>query len=256
MVDAHSTDGTREVALRHGAMLIDEPPSNVKGSRRAVACNEGLRYIEGKCVAFLDADVEAPTTWSRDMLREIMNWSSGIAGDYPSDFIQSVAGITSGCVPDESTPLAREIGAQSRRLSAHGRCFTEPTIIESIPGYNSVYAVKALRRVGGFPEDVGGGEDWWMNKQLRELGYAFIGVPCSPVVHHERRTLEAYGRQMRGYGWSRGRLLRVKHHLTVQHVVPTLILPLTIWAKLLPPTPLSAFLVEWGIGYAEGLLTP
>ncbi len=254
VVDAHSGDGTRELAELYDCDLVDEPPSSVKGSRRAVACNEGIRRFRGKYVAFLDADTEAPPTWSADMSRLIRSWRTGVAGDL-DDMPQPVAAITSGCVPDESTPLAAEIGRLSRRLSAHGRRFTEPTIVESVPGYNSVYALESIRRAGGFPEDVGGAEDWWLNYTLRGMGYAFVGVPESPVLHHERKTLEAYSKQIRGYGWSRGRLLRVKHHFTPQHAIPTLLLPATVLTKLLPPTPLSTFLVEWGWGYLLGIFT-
>ena len=254
VVDAHSADNTRAVTRGWGAELFDEPPSAVKGSRRAVACNEGIRQVKGRYVAFLDADTEAPPTWSRDMARLIREWRTGIVWDI-EDMPQPVAAVTSGCVADESTPLAREIGKLSRSLSAHGRQFTKPTIVESVPGYNSVYALEPIRRAGGFPEDIGGAEDWWMNHVLSRMGYAFVGVPESPVIHHERKTLEAYGAQMRGYGWSRGRLLRVKHHFTPQHAIPTLLLPTTAITKLLPPTLLTTFLVEWGWGYFLGVLT-
>jgi succinoglycan biosynthesis protein ExoA len=220
VVDAHSTDGTRLVAAPY---LVDEPPSSVKGSRRAVACNEGLRRSASKYVAFLDADAEAPPTWSRDLVKP---------------FGAGVGGVTSGCVASD-TPQGwiMRVGSPN-----HARSFTESVELTSLPGYNSVYLRAAIDDVGGFAEDLGGCEDYELNQRLLRAGWVLLGVPDSPVVHREKPGMRAFSRQIFGYGWSRGRLLRVKKQFTWIHAVPTVVLVLGI------------FILYWGIGYLWGII--
>ena len=239
VVDGRSTDATREVAELYGAEVYTEPPSEVKGSRRAVACNEGLRHVEGKYVAFLDADTVIPPTWSRDMARAL-------------DWVQPTGvGVTTGCTPSDS-PYAKimELGSPN-----HAKRFTQYTPLTSLPGYNSAYIADTIREVGGFCEELGGCEDFELNMRLRKAGYWLYGVPGAPVNHVERRTPEAWRKQVHGYGWSRGRLLRVKRQFTPQHSIPMFMLPLTAPMRLLfRNNSLLDFLVEWGVGYAKGLL--
>jgi succinoglycan biosynthesis protein ExoA len=238
VVDAHSEDGTREVTEGFGAEFFYEPPSNVVGSRAAVARNEGLRHSSSKYVAFLDSDVEVPPTWSRDMVNAMVKWESGCCSLEWEDVPHPVAGVTSGCVPSD-TPQGWIMKAGSPN---HAKRFTEATPVTSLPSYNCVYLRSALDKVGGFNEVLGGCEDWELNHRLIGAGYALLGVPESPVNHHERDGLQAFAHQMYGYGWSRGRLLRVKKIFKWVHALPSLLLFI------------GTFILTWGIGYLVGLL--
>ena len=237
VVDADSWDGTREVARRHDATLLDEPTSKVKGSRRAVALNEGLRFSDAHQVVFLDADTVASPLWSRNV-RRWLEWRPG-----------EVAGVSGGCMPSDT--------AQGRimRLGSpnHAKQFEKPTLLTSLPGYNSAYWRTNIDMAGGFDEELGGCEDFWLNKKIRETGFKLLGVPHCSVVHRERATLQSFSRQMRGYGWSRGRLLKIKGHFTPIHALPTLLLPVS-WA--IPDAWWRTFFTQWSIGYLEGLLEP
>ena len=260
VVDAGSRDGTREVAERHNVTLLDEPPSTVKGSRRAVACNWGLKHCSSEFVGFLDADSVPPPEWSRDMVTALKR------------NMAACAGVTSGCVSDDSTSLRRAVGTLMRAASSHSRCFTAETVVESIPGYNSAYWRDIVLMAGGFSEDIGGCEDWELNRRIRGMGYLLLGVPESPVRHRENLTLRAFGRQMYGYGWSRGRLLRVKRIFTPLHALPTL--TLAAGAALFPLTAIALTVLSlvatltgtltlfaaslvmagcWSVGYLSGL---
>ena len=108
VVDANSKDGTREIARKYRATLIDEPPSDVKGSRRAVACNEGLRNSNSELVAFLDSDTEVPPTWSRDMVAY-----------FNRNADEKIAAITSGCTANEDTKLSKAISQIIKVSSTH-----------------------------------------------------------------------------------------------------------------------------------------
>lgn len=211
IVDAHSTDETVHIATEYGATVIPEPPSDVKGSRRAVACNEGLRHSSTPLVAFIDSDTIVPEKWAEDLIPYVLN-------------NPNVGAVTSGCVSQEADPLSRAVSKVIKLGSTHARSFEDIVKIDSCPGYNSIYLREAIDWVGGFSEDIGGCEDWELNRRIRKAGWNIIGVPESPVEHRERQSLRSFARQMFGYGWSRGRLLRVKHIFTPLHMLPSLAL--------------------------------
>lgn len=211
LVDANSTDETVHIALEYGAKIVNEPPSNVKGSRRAVACNEGLKYSTAPLVGFIDSDTIVPETWAEDLIPYIINKPN-------------IGAVTSGCISLEADALSRAISKVIKLGSTHARNFEEITKIDSCPGYNNIYLREAIDKAGGYSENIGGCEDWELNYRIRKMGYDIIGVPESPVEHRERRTLKQFSSQMKGYGWSRGRLLRVKHIFTPLHMLPSLTL--------------------------------
>ncbi len=211
IVDAHSTDRTTQIATKHGAIVIPEPPSDVKGSRRAVACNEGLRHSTSPVVGFVDSDTVVPERWAEDLVPYVLN-------------NPDVGAVTSGCVSQDVDPLSRAVSKVIKLGSTHARNFRDIIKIDSCPGYNSIYLREAVDWVGGFSEDIGGCEDWELNLRIRRAGWNIIGVPESPVEHRERQSLRSFAKQMYGYGWSRGRLLRVKHIFTPLHMLPSLAL--------------------------------
>ncbi len=230
IVDAHSTDRTRVIAERYGAIIIDEPPSNVKGSRRAVACNEGLRHSTSTLIGFVDSDTIVPERWVEDLTPHILN-------------NPNVGAVTSGCVSRERGHLSKAISAVIKLGSTHARNFKTVIKIDSCPGYNSIYLREAIDYVGGFSEDIGRCEDWELNHRIRKAGWSIIGVPESPVEHRERQSLSAFAKQMYGYAWSRGRLLRVKHIFTPLHMLPTLLLLIMIGTVLLCPVEVVALIL-------------
>lgn len=234
IVDAHSTDNTLAIAEEYDCMVIDEPKSNIKGSRRALACNEGLKHVTSPYVAFLDSDTEQPPTWAVDMEATMLEYSKGMAGESIGDSIP-VAAITSGCEPDRSTKLAIAINNVLKIASNHARKYSEVTLVKSVPGYNAVYSVEAIKKVGGFSEEIGGCEDWELNYRLRNAGYVLLGIPRSPVIHKERATYKAFSKQMVGYGWSWSRLLKVKHIFMLSRALPALalIFGIPLFIKLL-----------------------
>jgi len=275
VVDAHSTDRTIDIAHLYETQYIKEPLSTTKGSRRAVACNEGLKYATSQYVAFLDADTEVPPDWSLQI----------------SDYFKRLpdaSGLSSGCRSNYTTKLGRAIHSIIGLFSSHGRQFSDVRKLESIPGFNSAYRLKDILAVGGFNEKIGGCEDWELNYRIRNvLKKNLYSIPEAPVVHKERETITAFAKQMFGYAWSRSRLALKTKIFTPQHAIPTVLfisLLLLIPFISLPFLVLSVFLIaetmftvdefdinnlpypivlfitlymmflSWSIGYAKGLI--
>ncbi len=217
VVDAHSTDRTREIAKDFGVTVIDEPPSTGPGSKRAVACNEGLKYSISEIVGLIDSDTIVSFSWAADLSNYL-------------NPLRSVAAVTSGCVSLDGTKLSKAINRLIQFGSTHARMFDKVTVIDSAPGYNGVYLRAAIDEAGGFNEDIGGCEDWELNKRIRELGYHILGVPECPVNHKERGRAVDFAKQMFGYGWSRSRLWKVTGHFTWLHALPSILLCLVgLW---------------------------
>jgi len=203
IVDAMSTDKTREIAIRYSCTVLDEPKSSGMGSKRAIACNHGLKYVNSEIVAFLDSDTEIPPTWAEYMEKILLDLKD--MKDIP------IAGITSGCTPDLSSNLSIAINSIMKLASNHAQGYKEYTYVNSLPGYNAVYKTSVLREVGGFNEKIGGAEDFELNARIRKNGWFLLGIPNSPVIHHERKTYKLFFKQIKGYGWSSSRCLKVTH---------------------------------------------
>lgn len=209
IVDARSTDRTLEIAQKYGCEIYEEPKSNVKGSRRAVACNEGLRHVTSNFFGFLDSDVEVPERWAEEMEHLMKDYEYGVVEDDINIPIP-IAAITSGCESDKSTSLSKAINFVMRLGSKHAQKFDKVVYLESTPGYNSIYYKNIINKVGEFNESLGGCEDLEYNMRARSFGYKLLGVPNSPVIHYERKNYFDFLKQIKGYGWSMGRLYNVK----------------------------------------------
>ena len=53
IADAHSTDDTRQIAARHGAIVLDDDGKNMEEGKRLA-----LRHATGEFIVFVDADNE------------------------------------------------------------------------------------------------------------------------------------------------------------------------------------------------------
>lgn len=223
VVDGNSIDKTVKVAKRYGATVLFEPKNLPKpvNNRLGLAKNIGLDHSTTEFVGFLDSDVIVPETWAEDMIEKL-------------SFYFKAGAITSGCVQEYSNEeelamlKVMQIGSNS-----HARTFKKATLIDSVQAYNSVYRRKAIDEVGGFDERLQGCEDWELNNRIRKAGWYFVGIPKSPVHHKPRSSQKKFLKEIFGYAWSRGHLLRKKHIFTPIHAVPSVTLVLWLLSLFL-----------------------
>lgn len=207
-------DTVKKLCTRNKSKLLIESYKDIRGSKRAVACNYGIENTKSEFIGFVDDDVTVPETWAETLLKHFEN--------------PKVAGVTSGCNPDDSVfHKVQQIGSDS-----HSKNFKEVIEIQSVPGYNSIYRRSAINAVGNFSEEIGGCEDWELNYRLRGVGWILLGIPKVSVEHRHTYTQQSFIKQMIGYGWSRSRLLRKKRIFTPIHALPTIgmfVLPILLF---------------------------
>jgi hypothetical protein len=74
--------------------------------------------------------------------------------------------------------------------------------------YLGVFRRSALERVGLFDESIKRGQDWELNRRLRETGGTVWFTPDLAVRYHPRSSVERLARQMLSTGLWRGELAR------------------------------------------------
>jgi glycosyltransferase involved in cell wall biosynthesis len=194
VLDSESTDGTREVAERHGARVetIAKEAFSHGGAR-----NRLMEMSHGEYVAFLTQDaVPAASDWLR---RLIEGFSLG----------PNVALVTGPYQPrpDASVMVRRELHEYWATMSTDGRPrrYLEADVARTPEGRPSpcpaTFATSAnacLRRDAweqvGFRE-IAYAEDQQLALDLLAAGYAKVFQPAAPVTHsHEYRPLAKFRR--------------------------------------------------------------
>jgi glycosyltransferase involved in cell wall biosynthesis len=189
VADSGSTDGSRELAARHGAALVDVPPGGFShgGTRNLL-----MERASGEHVAFLTQDaVPASDTWLARLL-EAFDLAPEVALAY-GPYIPR---------PDASVMVARELTEFFASLSPDGRPRVDrglrdedrrPGPVTFFTDANSCIARSAWERVGF--RDVSFAEDQLLATDMLAAGFAKAFVPAAGVVHsHDYPPLERLGR--------------------------------------------------------------
>lgn len=166
LADAGSTDGTRELAERHGAVVVD-------GGMPARGRNAGAAVARGELLCFLDADVQIPD----DFLANI--WD-----EMERKFVDLAT-----CEARPVTEVAFDKAIF--RLSCRVIQLTAKTDPRTT-GYCILVTRRLFRRVGGFDESIRLGEDHAFSKaasRFRPMEYL-----TSTHVKVSVRRLEKEGR--------------------------------------------------------------
>lgn len=149
LADAHSTDGTRELARDFGVKVVD-------GGMPGPGRNLGAKHATGEWICFHDADmVPLDDRFYEKALKEF--------ADFHGDF------GTAHLVPDQKTWLDRGL----HWLYHLNTKITAP-FVAHIPG--GCFFVKRAwhERVGGFDETVVFAEDMEYAQRLKKLGAHFV----------------------------------------------------------------------------------
>lgn len=153
VVDNHSTDDTCVLARAYTDKVF------TFGPERSAQRNHGmLEQAQGAYVMYLDAD---------------MTVSEGLIGEAVDAFEADAARVAL------YVPLRWEANNWINRLRGFEREFYDATVLDAV----RIIRTDVFRRVGGFDVMLHAGEDWDMDRRVRQCGP--VGCVRSIMVHHE-----------------------------------------------------------------------
>ncbi len=180
VVDDGSSDGSADIALAHGAILVEIEHRGLSAAR-----NAGTERASGEIVAFLDDDAFPDQDWLHYVAAQLQaNGHGGIGG--PN-------------IPPEDDSLIADCVAAAPGGPIH--VLISDREAEHVPGCNMAFRKSALEEIGGFDERFRvAGDDvdvcWRLQESGRTLGFSAGAV----VMHRRRDSIRRYLKQQYGYG--------------------------------------------------------
>ncbi|MBI5413570.1 glycosyltransferase [Candidatus Peregrinibacteria bacterium] len=171
VVDNNSEDKTKEIALKYTPHVFNHGPE--RGAQR----NYGLiKKAKGEYVMFVDADMTLSPHVIADCVERIKKDSS-LVGLYISEIV-----------------TGNSFWSKVRRFE---RSFYDGTVIDCVRFIKRDKFVE----VGGFDESLTGGEDWDLDKKLRQIGKTVLAR--KPIYHNEAEfNLKKYLHKKKYYAQS------------------------------------------------------
>lgn len=168
VADAHSTDNTRAVAESYGARVVE-------GGMPGPGRNRGAIAAQGEVIAFLDADVQLPSSkFMEECLAEMDRKNLDVAT----------------C---KVKPLSRKPIDRALHEAYNAYAIATEKIRPHAPGFCILVRRHAHEGVEGFDEDVVFAEDHDYVQRAQKEGYRFGLLRSHPVAVSVRR-LEKDGR--------------------------------------------------------------
>lgn len=171
VVDGGSTDGSREIALRLGARVLQDGGGGPSGAR-----NVGLHAARADVIAFTDADC-VPRT----------DWLSGVMEVFAED--PTLSGVAGAIRMPRDSFLGRLEDDEAR------------TYYRGLITSNVAYRRDALLAVGGFDETLRCAEDYDLAWRTMDAGYRVAHDPRPVVVHSPPEIHASLGVYLRKQFW-------------------------------------------------------
>ena len=206
VVDNGSTDGSADVARRHGARVLSRP-----GLRVGACRNAGASEASAPLLAFVDADHEVTPEWVSACLRAFHDPTTAAAGYLCR-------------APQPGTWVQRMYDA----LRARGEGRRD---VEWLGAGNLAIRRDVFQSVGGFDESLEACEDVKLCHAIRRAGHRIVSEPDMGSVHHgdPRRLSDLFFGEL----WRGRDNLRVSlaGPLSIRSL-PGMVLPVTMLASL------------------------
>ena len=187
VVDRQSKDGSKEVALRNGAIVIDNL------GNRSVARNIGAKRATARGILFVDSDMILPRTLLQECAQALQTNQALIIPE-----VSTGSGFWAEC-----KRLERESYSGNSLLEA-ARCFD----------------LSQFLALGGYNSKLEAGEDWDLQNRVNAHNLV-VGRVKSWIVHDEGRiTLPSCMRKKYSYGKTIKEYLRLNPNAGVRQVNP------------------------------------
>lgn len=172
LIDDGSTDGTAEVAERHGVRVIRHDANRGLGAAR----NTAVRAVQTEYVACLDQDVVARPDWLEILAQDLADGRFDCAGGKLHETVK--------------------VTVADRWRDAHMRQSWGEERLENpefLYGNNGLYRTEALLKVGLYDEYLcrRAGDDVTMSKKLRDSGREILYDPRAQCDHLHADTIRS-----------------------------------------------------------------
>ncbi len=172
VVDDGSTDQTREIAARYPVRVV----AHDRNRGVTAARNTGFRCARNELVASLDADCVPEPDWLEQLIPLLDDLKVGAAG---------------GRLEETHLTSIADRWRQAHLPEDWGNALVvNPPFLF---GANGLYRKSAWERVGGYDEGTfrAYGEDIYLCRRLRDLGYELIYSPLALVKHIKQDTVRS-----------------------------------------------------------------
>lgn len=233
VVDGGSQDKTQAIATEFtgdysNMRLVVEHKKGTAAGR-----NAGVNAARYDCIAFIDADCQAPPDWLSLLVENYQRAKSKF------DNVIVVGGRNIAPKDAGSFPRAVEIVLDSyigSFNSIQGRQFKSSSFVPGLSTVNALYDKKKIIEIGYFDESLQNeAEDADLNFRLFSAGYRFLFIPDSFVWHRMRPTPKTWLKNMFRYGKGRARLLkRYPQMWNISYLLPPLFIFFLLTTLLTP----------------------
>ncbi|MDR1768094.1 MAG: glycosyltransferase family 2 protein [Propionibacteriaceae bacterium] len=220
VVLGQSRDGTDEVAARlagadHRVKLLRNPRNHIP-----VAMNIGIAASRHPVVVRVDAHSALPPGYTDTAVEVLRRTGAGNVGGR--------------MIAEGEAPFQRAVArAYNSVFGTAGGVYHHSEVEQSADSaYLGVFRKEVLEEVGGYDETLLRGEDWELNKRIREAGHDVVFTPLLRVVYRPRSSLRALAKQMYATGAWRGHLLRRDKGMPWRFAPPPVVLALVVAAAL------------------------
>jgi GT2 family glycosyltransferase len=173
VVDDGSSDGSGDIAARHGATVLRH-----KNAGAATARNRGARKARGEILLFTDADCEPQRDWIEQMLAPFAR--------------ADVAGVKGAYRTWQRSLVARFAQAEyEEKYDRQARM----EWIDFVDTYAAAYRRDIFLEHGGFDPSFGLDEDQEFSFRLARAGQRLVFAPQAIVYHQHPASMGAYARR-------------------------------------------------------------
>jgi len=152
VIDNNSSDDTKDIALRYTPLVFD------KGPERSAQRNFGVQEASGQYICIIDSDMELSPLVISSCVQNLHSKAAALI------------------IPEES--FGKGFWAQCKKLERS--YYVGQDSIEAARFFHKA----AYQEVGGYNEQMTGGEDWDLTNRMRAAGFT-IGRAEAFIYHNE-----------------------------------------------------------------------
>jgi glycosyltransferase involved in cell wall biosynthesis len=223
VVDDGSTDGSAEIAVDHGVMVISQDHAGPASAR-----NRGAQRARGRLLLFTDADCEPLPGWIEQMMTPFTDPDVvGVKGVYCTQQGSLVARFTQAEYEEKYDRLMRE--AQ----------------IDFIDTYAAAYRRDVFLALGGFNPGLLRDQDQELSFRVAKAGHKLVFAPKAVVYHQHPGTVWRYA-------WRKAQIGRWKVRVHALHPTKAFRDSYTPWTQktqlmLLPLVAVASIMARLGL---------